>query len=317
MVGISEYKKKDLGTPNGFSRIIAADKSLIIYRPKLNTITGSVLATILLQQITYWAERNNNDFYKFTSPCNHELYKNGDSWCEELGFSKAEFSTALKKIGFKLGKNKEKNLMNRDDAFVIYYTDNKRLTHYSVNWNKLNESFNEVYLVSEESGFTKESKERLPTKENAKTNITKESRDNGVTFNSEITTDITTKTTQISSEEEKIYLKFKNSTKNNQITISQKEKLKEFISTYTAELVLKAIDETIMRASIFNLNYLETLLKDWKDKGIQTVNEVDNALKSSAYNSKKSIQTKESTFNNFEQRTYDFEDLEKKLLGIE
>jgi len=86
------------GYPSDLTQTIIEDKSLIIYRPRLNQITGSVLSSILLHQIIYWAYKSNNLFYKFKEPCNHKLYKPGDSWTEELGFTRWENETALKKI---------------------------------------------------------------------------------------------------------------------------------------------------------------------------------------------------------------------------
>jgi hypothetical protein len=114
--------------------ILAEDKNLITYRPKLNKITGSVLSTILLQQaISLFNKNNNKPFFKFKEPCNHKLYKKGDSWCEELGFTKNEFDRALAKIGQKLKKGVNKN----NDVFIYYWTTQSRETYYSVNIEKI------------------------------------------------------------------------------------------------------------------------------------------------------------------------------------
>ncbi|MFA6138857.1 MAG: hypothetical protein WC667_12360 [Sulfurimonas sp.] len=84
-------------------QVLGDDKKLIVYRKELNKITGSVTATILLQQLIFHASNNNYvPFYKFIEPCNNELYKAGDSWIEELGFTIHEFRTACQtnsKIG--------------------------------------------------------------------------------------------------------------------------------------------------------------------------------------------------------------------------
>jgi hypothetical protein len=78
--------------------LLADDKEMITYRPKLNQLTGSVVATILLQQIIYrWVRSNRHPFYKFGAPCAHPNYKPGDSWQEEIGISRSELETALKK----------------------------------------------------------------------------------------------------------------------------------------------------------------------------------------------------------------------------
>lgn len=72
----------------------------LTYCPELNPITGSVTASLVMCQLEYWFEKKKGQsFYKFLSPCEHERYQVGDSWVEELGFSKAEFRTAFSRIG--------------------------------------------------------------------------------------------------------------------------------------------------------------------------------------------------------------------------
>ena len=134
---------EELGYPSSLTKAIIDDKSLIIYRPRLNQITGSVLATILLQQIIYWANKSQNLFYKFLRPCNNSLYKPGDSWEEELGFTRRELDGALSKIAKKYNPKKENP---PTDSIVVFYTDIRRLTWFSVNWNRLNAALEEVFL---------------------------------------------------------------------------------------------------------------------------------------------------------------------------
>jgi len=115
---------------------IADDNSLIPYRKELNKITGSVTATILLQQLLHRYKLNNNKpFYKFIEPCKNELYKKGDSWCEELGFTVKEFKTAYKKLEEKGIVSKKTNMM--------------RITYYDLNLDKLNELLKGLYVKSE------------------------------------------------------------------------------------------------------------------------------------------------------------------------
>ncbi len=117
-------------------KVIAGDNGLIPYRKELNTITGSVTATILLQQFIYWFDKNGNKpFYKFIEPCNNELYLKGDSWVEELGFSKYEFKTAYDKLE-KIGIVSKKINMNR-------------VTFYALDLVVLRKLINSIY-VSEE-----------------------------------------------------------------------------------------------------------------------------------------------------------------------
>ncbi|WP_373072057.1 hypothetical protein [Sulfurimonas sp.] len=103
-------------------KVLSEDKNLIIYRKELNKLTGSVTATILLQQMIFHSSNHNyKPFYKFIEPSPaNELYREGDSWTEELGFTKYEFRTAYKKLE-ELKIVSKKTTMTR----VTYYTLNK------------------------------------------------------------------------------------------------------------------------------------------------------------------------------------------------
>lgn len=148
--------------------ILAEDNSLISYRPSLNKITDSVTATILLQQIIfYWKISGKKKFYKFREPCKHKKYRDGDSWTEVLGFSLSEFDGAIKKVGFKKGKTK--NRIKKEDAFVVYYRDKEGLTWYELQENRLREAFSQIYLLNEKTEDTKslETSDYLNTESNS------------------------------------------------------------------------------------------------------------------------------------------------------
>jgi len=84
------------------ARLFGNDGRTIPYRPEVAKVVGGIGAAILLQQIVYRANGNNFEaFYKFKEPCDHHLYRPGDSWTEELGFSRREFDNALSEIGVK------------------------------------------------------------------------------------------------------------------------------------------------------------------------------------------------------------------------
>ena len=105
----------------------------IIYHPLLNQITDHVLASILLQQILYrWGQNGAMPFYKFAAPCNHFACRAGDSWQEELGFSRTEFETARRRIGVKISRGQQKKVV-QETSLVTYWTDNQRLTWYALN----------------------------------------------------------------------------------------------------------------------------------------------------------------------------------------
>lgn len=128
------------------------DRKIIGYRPKLNAEVGSVLSTVVLCQAMYWAQHFGNPFYKFIEPCKHSNYRKGDSWVEELGFTRHEFQFAIKRIGQKLSK---KNAEIDYGVFIWYWTDMSRVTWYQVNWKRVNVAFDAVYPVNPESGYTK------------------------------------------------------------------------------------------------------------------------------------------------------------------
>jgi len=116
---------------NNILQILANDKELIVYRKELRQITGSVTSTILLQQIIYWNQKMGGKFYKFIEPCKHSLYIIGDSWQEELGFSKKEFQTAFKKLNMLDICSKK---INAD-----------RVTYYFLNVDKLMKLLSNIY----------------------------------------------------------------------------------------------------------------------------------------------------------------------------
>lgn len=122
--------------------ILAGDRHLISYRPILNHITGCVTSTILLQQIIFrWQNAGKKPFYKFKEPCDHKLYQEGDSWCEELGFSRKQFDTALSNIGHKLRKGEPR----KRDCLVYYWTDISRVTYYDINETNLKKKLLVIY----------------------------------------------------------------------------------------------------------------------------------------------------------------------------
>ncbi len=125
---------------------LVKDFNSTVYTPELNKITGSVTATLLLMQMIYWWDKQKGKkFYKFKEPCNHSLYKSGDSWTEELNISRTVFDTALKKIGYKKGKTKKGKNRTEENSYIIYFTDKNGLTWYSLNGDLLRKDVNKLY----------------------------------------------------------------------------------------------------------------------------------------------------------------------------
>ncbi len=148
-----------MDNPVDLFAIFAEDKKMVAYRPQWRQITGSVTATILLQQILFhWDKSGRRPFYKFKIPCLNEqgaitnsMYKTGDSWIEELGFSRHEFNTAIKKIGCKISKRRlEKNPdLKTHDKPVEYYTDENHTTWYSIHEKNLAKLLAKLYEFAE------------------------------------------------------------------------------------------------------------------------------------------------------------------------
>ncbi|MCD3217802.1 DnaD domain protein [Clostridium botulinum C] len=96
----------------------------------------------------------------------------------------------------------------------------------------------------------------------------------------------------------------------------------EIINSWTeklgADIVVYAIN-IATKANARRLNYIEKILMDWERNRITTLEQAQaytsnrsNKKKTSNVNTKKE---KVDSFNNYEQRSYNYEDLEKKLLG--
>lgn len=132
--------------------ILTQDKNILLYRKEFNKVTGSVTASILLQQIIYnW---NGKPFYKFKEPCEHPLYKSnvvinddgtevGDSWTETMGFTRSEFDNALANIAVKVKKGTD---LSTIDKPVYFYTTIDRVTYYGINEPVLTKWLNMIYV---------------------------------------------------------------------------------------------------------------------------------------------------------------------------
>lgn len=74
------------------------DTTYIKLYPSLSKMLRCQNASMIMSHMEYWFERQPNGFYKFIEPCNHNLYKEGDSWTEALDMTRSTFTRALKKI---------------------------------------------------------------------------------------------------------------------------------------------------------------------------------------------------------------------------
>lgn len=144
-----EFKTNNEATPD-FDRVwletLAEDSRMISYRPTFRKITGSVTAAILLQQILYrWSNNGCRPFYKYKEVCDADDYRPGDSWCEELAFSRDEFDSALKRIAQKVSRKVPKDT----SALVWYWTMQDRKTWYELNYPALRKAAFPIYVERE------------------------------------------------------------------------------------------------------------------------------------------------------------------------
>ncbi len=164
--------------------IFTKERFVISYRPEWRDMAGSVTAAILLQQILFrWDHHSRTPFYKFKEPpsVDNVLYKPGDSWTEELGFSRFEFDTALKKIGCKKTKNNPIN----DKMPVEYWTDINRVTYYTINETVLNRLFANLYAMNP-TNFSKSENPDLQVKRES---ILSKSENPSLEYNQRLHTD--------------------------------------------------------------------------------------------------------------------------------
>ena len=113
--------------------------STIPYRPVLKHLIGDVNAAILLQQIVFrFIGKGRKPFYKLAAPSTderHPLYRPGDSWVEELGFSEDEYRQALKKIATRVRK-KERSQVLSDTAPEFGLAPDGRNKHQTILLNR-------------------------------------------------------------------------------------------------------------------------------------------------------------------------------------
>ena len=54
------------------NKILTLFRNNVPYIKELRQLSGSVTASILMQQLDYWFEKKPNGFYKFLEPCKNE-----------------------------------------------------------------------------------------------------------------------------------------------------------------------------------------------------------------------------------------------------
>lgn len=179
--------------------ILGQDRTIIPYRKQLRPLAKSILSTILLSQIIYWWEKNKfQPFYKYKLPPAKQtedetdeqyqerikFYREGDSWCEELGCTKDEFDAAIGNIAHKKDTQTCSATPSIKDC-ICYYTVRDRRTFYNITDPELLSQIISDYLKSDipclakstaslnrNSMFSKEEKSDLAKSKSPISNIT-------------------------------------------------------------------------------------------------------------------------------------------------
>jgi hypothetical protein len=136
---------------------LADFKEGIPYKKSLRQYTGSVTATILIQQLDFRFTKYPDGLYKFLSPVpEHPDYREGDSWTEELGFSEKEFRCAFGHIGvrhssktaYMQSTNPFIDESGEEKFYCSYHDKQKGLTWYFRNHEKVDALIEELIKLS-------------------------------------------------------------------------------------------------------------------------------------------------------------------------
>jgi len=155
--------------------LIAEERTSILYRPSFRQLTKSITGAIFLSQAIYWWVKNGRQpFYKFNNQCSHNLYKEGDSWCEELAFTKRELE-GLKKLSW-IVRTKGNEPMPKN-CLIRFWVDNNNVTWWELNEEHLNNSLSNLNTESSKTCISRDPQKGNP-------GIHKM----GITYNTKITT---------------------------------------------------------------------------------------------------------------------------------
>lgn len=98
--------------------------------------------------------------------------------------------------------------------------------------------------------------------------------------------------------------------------------IKKWTSEYgfTIEIITQACERTMVQIHQPSFEYADKILTRWKDQGVKhpaDISRLDDSYQKSRKAAVSRTPDAKNKFNNFDQRTYDFKDLERKLLNIQ
>ncbi|AWZ49713.1 DnaD domain protein [Hathewaya limosa] len=109
------------------------------------------------------------------------------------------------------------------------------------------------------------------------------------------------------------YLGFQNT----EIMKPQEQLITKWITTYNfpLEIIYNACDICFQRINKCDFKYIDGILNSWFKDGIKSLEDIEKQRKRTSNYNKNAKTVSKGAFGNYEQRTYNFEELEKKLLG--
>lgn len=105
--------------------------------------------------------------------------------------------------------------------------------------------------------------------------------------------------------------------KDGEIMKPQEDMLDKWVNgfAFPIEIIMKACDICFERLSRADFKYIDAILTSWNKDGIKTIEDIQVKDKKSTFKKTAPQKGSRDNFNNFEQRDYDFDSLERKLLG--
>ena len=241
--------------------------------------------------------------YLLTLPDNWKIYVEELSKHSKDGTSST--TTAIKEL-IENGYIKREKIRNSKGQFEGYI--------YRV--------YETIQIKETRAGKTENGESILENAENDKNTTT----NNNITNNKLIINNITNNKKEEDLDKD-VEEKYKDCISTNISKIERKE-LINLQNIIGVEILKKAICISCLKNGK-NIDYLKSTILDWKDKNLDTIEKVENYLeewksKNKEVNKKRKQKIEQlnnnkfkNGFNNFEARSYDYEELERKLLGWE
>ena len=97
----------------------------------------------------------------------------------------------------------------------------------------------------------------------------------------------------------------------------QEEMLTKWLYTYgfSMDIIHRACDICFQRINKADFKYIDGILNSWQKEGIKTLEDIDRKDNKKTIKKNGSYKVKMDSFNSYDQRNYNFDELEKKLLG--